>query len=320
MDLPPGILRDQPLHDRTSFRIGGKARWFAEPGTREELLVALEWARAHGVPRFILGGGTNTLIADAGFSGLVVSMDALRGLSFDAGAAASAPAGNVTTLPGTPLKHVIHETMKWGLEGLERFVGIPGTIGGAVYGNAGGRGAEIRDYVASVTVYDDGEIITLNGGDLDWRYRSSGLGTRAILEVGLRLLPGQRKQVSQVAKELFNLKRASQPLQAWSAGCVFRNPPGEAAGELIERVGLKGARIGGAQVSDHHANFIVNDGEATAADVAALIARVQECVREQLGIELEHEIVVPDAGSEVAADEPEMSGQAVNKGQELHDA
>ncbi|MEM7166347.1 MAG: UDP-N-acetylmuramate dehydrogenase [Planctomycetota bacterium] len=290
---PASVLVNQPLSERTSFRIGGRARWFTEPESQEQLEEALAWAAAAGLPLFVLGGGTNTLIPDEGFSGLVVSMGSYVGIErLDA---VDDDLRHVSTLPGTPLRRVIHETMKWGLAGLERFVGIPGTIGGAVYGNAGGRGAEIGDFVKSVTVYDAGQLSTLSGSEIEWRYRSSGLGSRIILEVTLGLPQGERRQVTEVAKELFNKKRASQPLRAASAGCVFRNPPGEHAGALIERAGLKGESVGGARVSDQHANFIVNDGGATADDVAQLIARIQERVRQMFGVELQHEIVVPSA-------------------------
>lgn len=289
MKCPPFITCDHALDQHTSFHIGGKADYFAEPCNREQLSRAVTWAGDHGLPWFVLGGGTNTLMPDSGYPGLVISMAAYADEEFR-----EVGERGLLCLPGTPLRRVIHASLKRGWSGLESFVGIPGTIGGAVYGNAGSRGHSMSERVVRVLLLSEtGELEWVPGDAIPWAYRNSGIGARVIAEIELGLEPGDRTAIAQAAKELFNLKRETQPLQAWSAGCVFRNPPGEFAGELIERAGLKGQRQGGAVVSPRHANFIVNEGAATAADVTGLIARIQAVVREQFGVQLQREIVSP---------------------------
>lgn len=286
------VLERVPLVERTSFRIGGEARFFVEPVDAQQLGAALQWASQRDLPVFVLGGGSNTLIADAGYDGLVISTLALHGIRELPPASDGAP--RLTVRSGTPLKRLIHDTLQRGWGGLEHFVGIPGTVGGAVYGNAGSRGHEFGEFVERLCLLDRmGRQSWVPGDQVSWRYRSSGLGEGVVAEVVLRLTPGERAAMTATARELFNLKRRTQPLQEPSAGCVFRNPPGAHAGELIDRLGFKGMRVGGARVSEHHANFIVNEGGARAADVRQLIERIQGAARSRFGVDLVREIVTP---------------------------
>lgn len=285
------IRLDEPLRERTSFRIGGRARRLATPATLTELRAVLQWAHSERLPVFALGGGTNTLLPDEGFEGLTLSFE-----SFVDDQIVEESPSQLLVRAGTPLRRVIHEALRRGLEGLEHFVGIPGTIGGAVYGNAGTRGFELGDCVERLHVFDrDGSDSWVDGSQLPWEYRSSGLGPRLVAEVVLRLRPGKKEEIAARARDLFNLKRRTQPLQAASAGCVFRNPDGLHAGALIERAGLKGTVIGGARVSHQHANFVVNDGTATALDVERLLDHISAVVNELYSVSLQREIVTPGA-------------------------
>jgi len=280
------IREDVPLAPWCGYGTGGVARWFAAPRGEEELLAALRWKESRGIPSFILGGGTNTLIGDETFDGLVIATAQWTG-------AEELADGIIEASPGTELRTLIGAAIRRGWAGLEGFVGIPGTIGGAVWGNAGGSGGGIHPLVEAVRVVEPGGSPRwIEGATLPWRYRSSGLGDRAICRVRLRLEPAaDAKALRARANEVFARKRATQPLGAPSAGCVFRNPPGESAGRLIEAAGLKGATLGGARVSDRHANFIVNDGRATSGEIHDLIERVRDRVAERFGIWLEREIV-----------------------------
>lgn len=280
------IRTDVPLAPWSGYRTGGIARWFAAPRSEEELLGALRHKEREGVPCFILGGGTNTLIGDETFDGLVIATSEWTGIR-------DLSAGMLEVEPGTSLRALIGATVRRGWAGLEGFIGIPGTIGGAVWGNAGGAAGGIQPLVEMIRVVEpDGAPRWIEGASLPWRYRSSGLGARAIVRVRLRLRPGADPEALRAAANaVFARKRATQPLGATSAGCVFRNPPGESAGRLIEAAGLKGVSLGGARVSDHHANFIVNEGRATSREISELIERVRNRVAERFGIWLEREIV-----------------------------
>lgn len=287
LELEP--RRDEPLRDRTSFRIGGHASQLVEPTDLDSLVRCVRGAREVGVPVLTLGGGTNLLLPDGGFEGLVIST-----AHFTDDEIPDDGEFRLRVRPGTPLKRVIHAGLKRGWAGLEYFVGIPGTIGGAVYGNAGSRGYGIKDYVERLLLVDrDGETHSIRGDELPWEYRYSGIGSSLVAEIVLRLGPGDRREMGGRARDLFNLKRDTQPLQAASAGCVFRNPPGQYAGQLIENAGLKGMAVGDARVSDQHANFIVNEGTASARDVHQLVERVRTVVRQKFDVWLQREIITP---------------------------
>ena len=289
------------LATKTSFRIGGTSRHWVAPADTEELRRVVVDLETERTPYFVLGGGTNTIFGDDGFAGCVISTERLDRIEVR-------EPRRLVVEPGVPLRRVIREAIKHGWGGLEEFVGIPGSIGGAVWGNAGGADRAVGDRVASVTwVEPDGRLNTIAGREIDWRYRSSGLGRRVIASIELEFLPGDRETLAAAAKECFNRKRDTQPLSAWSAGCIFRNPPGHAAARLIEEAGLKGESVGDARVSEHHANFIVNTGEATAEDVRRLIERVQARVHEAFGVTLEREIIDPTGALGATVDASDSS-------------
>ncbi|MEE8142665.1 MAG: FAD-binding protein, partial [Planctomycetota bacterium] len=232
------ILRRESLREHTSLRVGGRCRFLAQPRSVADLSRLLMWRERRGLPFFTLGGGTNTLFHDHEFDGVVIAFAGLTGTRVLDG-------HRLSVLPGTPLKRVVKQTLQLGWQGLESFVGIPGTLGGAVYGNAGGSSGGIGALVHRLRLMDpDGCEEWCPGARLPWRYRSSGIGNRVIAEVILKLAPGNRARVMHTAREVMAHKVQTQPLSLSSAGCVYRNQEGRSAGHLIEAAGLKGARIG----------------------------------------------------------------------------
>jgi UDP-N-acetylmuramate dehydrogenase len=280
------IRTEAPLAPWTGYRTGGVARRLAVPRDETEFLDVLRARECERIPCFILGGGTNTLVADDSFDGLVIATVACA-------AVRQLGDGRIEAEAGATLRSLIGRAIRSGWRGLEGFVGIPGTIGGAVWGNAGGAAGGIAPLVEAVRLVDrDGVPEWVDGESLPWRYRHSGIGDRAILVVRLRLAPGASpSELRAAAGAVFSRKRSTQPLAARSAGCVFRNPPGESAGRLIEAAGLKGASLGDARVSTRHANFIVNEGNATSEQISGLIERIRARVAAEFGIWLEREIV-----------------------------
>ena len=313
------LQRDIDLSRSSNYGTTGRALYGIDAMRREDFIDALAFARQENLPWFVLGGGTNTLFEQERFEGVVIATESFQGreLSSD---------GRLVARAGTSLRTLIGASLAAGCAGLEGFIGIPGTIGGAVWGNAGGASGGIAPLVEAVRVLEpDGVVSTIRGEDLAWRYRESGLGDRVILEVALRLQPGEdREELRARALEVFERKKETQPLQAKSAGCVFRNPPGESAGRLIEAAGWKGRRLGGARVSDRHANFIVNDSGATAAEIARLMEEVRLAVADQFGIWLEREVIRAgeragfDAVDSLGAADSTSAGDA--NGQESRDA
>ncbi len=282
------IVREaEPLAQHTWFRLGGPAEFFAEPHTVEELAALVRRCHDAGVPIRVLGGGSNLLVRDDGVTGVVVRL--------------SAPPFNeirvqgqtVTAGGGARLGHVISTVVRDGLAGLEPLVGIPGTIGGALHGNAGSRGGDIGQWTCRATVMSrTSEIIERQREDLVFSYRQSSLDELVILGCQFQLEEEDPQELTKRMQKLWIVKKASQPLGHQSAGCIFKNPRGISAGMLIDQAGLKGTRVGGAEVSDRHANFIVTDADATAADVLRLIELVRSRVAERLGVELESEIEI----------------------------
>jgi len=266
----------------TTFKIGGPADFFVEVEKEEELVKLLKLLRELNLPYFILGGGSNLLVADEGFRGIVIKIAncelRITNCKIIAGA-------------GVSLGKLVELSAENSLTGLEFAAGIPGTVGGAVRGNAGAWGEAIGDKVKRVKVLTpQGEIKWIDASDCQFSYRQSRFKkTKEIIwEVELELEKGDRKEIKEKIEE--NLaKRASQPKEP-SAGCIFVNPKPFPAGELIDKCGLKGKRIGDAQISPKHANFIVNLGNAKAADVIRLIKLIKEKVKEKFGINLEEEV------------------------------
>lgn len=281
------IRLDEPLAQHTWLKIGGPAQVFAEIKSVEALKRIVKAAEAEGIPVRILGGGSNLLIRDEGVSGLVIQLsgDEFKQITIE---------GTTVRAGGSALlSHVISQTVSAGLAGLECLVGIPGTVGGAIRGNAGGRHGEIGQFVKSVEVMtSQGEIVTRSGDALTFGYRTSSITDDVILSAELDLKTGDIDELTRRMRQVWITKKASQPFSFQSAGCIFKNPRGLSAGSLIEQAGLKAMRIGGAEVSDRHANFIVTTPGATSADVLNLISAIQARVREHHGIDLETEITI----------------------------
>ncbi|HVN66919.1 MAG TPA: UDP-N-acetylmuramate dehydrogenase [Candidatus Sulfotelmatobacter sp.] len=275
-------MRNEPLNKYTSFRIGGPADYFCAPANLPQLKEALLFARAKRLPVALLGAGTNLLVLDKGFRGLVIKLaGSLTGIR--------ARGRTVYAGGGAPLGRVISQATGHGLGGLEFLAGIPGTVGGAAVMNAGAWGKEIGRYIVRVKVLDaDGQESTLTKKQLRFGYRRSILqkGGYIVIEVALRLRPGKRSAGWKKLKEYLDRRRTSQPLGMPNAGSIFKNPPGKFAGRLLEEAGCKGLRIGDAQVSTKHANFIVNLGEAQARDVIKLMTKMQRRVKIRLEPEL----------------------------------
>ena len=299
--LTAGRVRfDEPMRFHTTFHIGGPAEIWAEPSVPEELRQLLRVAGEEGLEITVIGGGANLLVGDGGIPGLVLHLGGPAFQGFRRGGE-GAVAG-----AGLPLERLIQRSREQGLSGAEFLAGVPGRVGGSVRMNAGthdeeGRTHSFSDILHSVTVMDrDGEIRILSRDQMRFAYRSSELGSRIVLEAALSLIPDDPAAVAQRIQRLWAFKKRTQDWTAPSAGCIFKNPirqktPGEevhSAGWLIDRAGLKGRRIGGAAVSRVHANFILNQGTAQAADVLKLIEEIQEQVRDKFAVDLELEVQV----------------------------
>ena len=279
------LAAHERLSEHTSFRIGGPAEFFFRPIGRPELIRVMSRCRHAGLPVRVLGAGTNLLVRDAGVCGAVIATGGVRYVS-------AGPA-TVAADCGVRLARLIAVAGTCGLSGLEPLAGIPGSVGGAIVMNAGTAAGCIADAVAEITVLTpEGELAVLRPEEAGFGYRSSQVGGALVLSARLKLAPSDPERVRKAVRENWLAKRAAQPMNEASAGCVFKNPPGGSAGKIIDGLGLKGAMAGGAVVSQKHANFIVNAGPATAADVLALIERIRTAVFNALKIRLELEIDV----------------------------
>lgn len=288
-DLP--FSEQEPLAPHTTFRIGGAARFWLMPKNTAQLREMLALCRANGVRRYLLGNGSNTLFSDEGFDGAVID---LRGIDAPA-VCETQPDGTavLTVSAGSTLGRLCAEAQSRGLTGLEFACGIPGTVGGAVYMNAGAYGGEMKQVVERVHFLEaDGTPGVMSGEDLAFGYRKSAfMGTKRIItSAELRLESGAEAEITAKMEDFMRRRREKQPLELPSAGSVFKRPEGYFAGALIEQCGLKGFAVGGACVSEKHAGFIVNKGGATCADVEALIRAIQDTVFQATGVELEPEI------------------------------
>lgn len=288
LDSGLDISRDAPLRKLTTLRVGGSAEWLALPKTPAQLATALAWARAKSIPILFLGAGSNLLISDRGLSGLVICTRALRHSEFDA------TTGKVTAAAGEPWSSLAWKAARHGLKGFEWTIGIPGTVGGAVVMNAGAHGSETADIlIEAAVVSPDGTSKILSPPELGYRYRTSVLqGSSCVVTTATFQLSPSHDPAAIKAATASDLKqrRATQPYHLPNCGSVFRNPKPHSAGHLIEQAGLKGYRIGQAQISTLHANFIVNLGEATASEIYALIFHIQRTIYELHGIQLETEV------------------------------
>jgi UDP-N-acetylmuramate dehydrogenase len=284
-------VREQvPLASRTTYRVGGPARYFAQPESAGELSALLARVVAENIPLRVLGGGTNLLVADRGVDGLVLRLPK-KGFGFCAQDGARVIAGAAHSLPA-----LVKWSAERGLSGLECLQGVPGTVGAALRMNAGGKYGEIGASVRRVRGFErDGSPFDFDAAGCGFVYRNSNLRGRIITECELALAPGDPAQLLPKLDEILREKCQSQPVAAHSAGCVFKNlkqdgvPP---TGKLIDELGLKGARVGGAFVSTLHANFLVCENDATAADLARLIRLVRERALRERGLLLEMEVEV----------------------------
>ena len=277
-----------PLASLTSFRVGGPAEWYAAPRTVEELQASLEWAHSQGVAVTMLGAGSNLLVSDAGLPGLVISTRHLRYAEFDD------VTGQVTVGAGEPLPRLAWKLADRGWQGFEWAVGIPGTVGGAVVMNAGAHRSSVEEILVNTRVMlPDGTMQILTPAELQYEYRSSVLqgSSRYVTHATFQLRPGaDPTAVNAVTAGHKQQRQSTQPYHLPSCGSVFRNPEACKAGWLIEQVGLKGHQIGGAQVAQRHANFILNCGDATATDIFQLIRHVQQRVQQEWSLMLEPEV------------------------------
>lgn len=291
------VWEQRPLASLTTFRVGGPADYLVETRSSDEIVTAHALAREHSVAVTLLGGGSNVLVSDAGVRGLVIRP---RGGAIHAVDEQRVRADAAVTINGLVRWTVLH-----GQAGLERWAGTPGTVGGAIYGNAHFGGRLISDHVAEVRLIDRaGHEIDVPAAGMRFGYDASRLqgSGEVLLWATFRVSRGESEHLRSAARESLAYRKRTQPLDTPSAGCVFRNPdPGRdhvpdgipwSAGALIDRAGLKGTAIGGARVSMVHGNFIVNEGGATAADIHALIDRCRAEVRRQFGVELREEVVV----------------------------
>jgi UDP-N-acetylmuramate dehydrogenase len=274
-----------PLKEWTSFRIGGPADVLVVPYDVGDLCRLLRQARAVKAPLFVMGG-TNVLIRDGGIRGIVVSLSKLKAIVDEPDSVIYAEGG--VTMP-VLLQHSITRS----LSGLEWAAGIPGTVAGCVVMNAGTRLGEMKDAVKAVRIVSpSGTLRDVPASAILFRYRRARVPRGIVAGVWLQLTPGAKNQIQTIVKDYLRYRKDTQPLTMPNAGCAFKNPKPDAAGQLIEAAGLKGFRIGDAQVSEKHANFIVNRGDARADDVMKLIAQVRQTVEEKAGVKLELELKV----------------------------
>jgi UDP-N-acetylmuramate dehydrogenase len=292
--LFPSAKFDEPLKRYTAWKIGGPADALLEPTDAEELIEAVEMARGHGVPVTVLGGGTNVLVRDGGIRGLTIRLaKSLTGVQVK-GRSVSAEAGVLYPV-------LANTTAGSGLKGLEFATGIPGTVGGAVYMNAGAYGGETKDVLDWADVFQEGKVVrmhndveTLQATSLRLAYRRSVLQDHpdwVVLRAGYTLEPGNPSELKASIKE-FRAQRMNGSPNRPSCGSTFKRPPGDFPGRVIEAAGLKGTRVGQIEVSPKHANYLVNLGGGTAREALALIELVKEKVRERMGIDLEEEVRV----------------------------
>jgi UDP-N-acetylmuramate dehydrogenase len=276
-----------PLAERTWFKVGGAAQYFAEPASVDDLQGVVQRCRDEGMHARLLGGGSNVLVRDEGVTGMVIS------LANESFASIKIDGRRVTIGGGASLANAITVTVGAGLAGLEPLVGIPGTVGGALHGNAGSHGGDIGQWATSASVMTrSGEIIERERGDLVFAYRQSSLDELVILEAQFELEEEDPIEVTKRMQKQWIVKKANLPMAHENTGCIFKNPRGMSAGMLIDQCGLKGEQVGGVEVSQRHANFFIAKPGATAKDILQLIDVVRNRVAERMGVELETEIEI----------------------------
>lgn len=280
------IFREEPMKLHTTFRIGGPAQYLVAPRTKEEVQEVVRLCREEGMPWYIIGNGSNLLVSDKGYRGVVIQL-------FKDFADIRTEGTRIFAQAGASLAKIAAEALRNSLTGFEFAAGIPGTLGGACIMNAGAYGGEMKDVLESVTVLDgQGDIRVLPREELDMGYRTSRAAREGyiVLEAVIALEPGDESKIREKLEDLKERRTSKQPLEYPSAGSTFKRPEGYFAGKLIQDAGLRGLRVGDAMVSEKHCGFVINCGSATAADVDRLIRQVQERVREDSGVTLEPEV------------------------------
>lgn len=280
------VLTDEPMKNHTTFRVGGKADYYAIPETKEEIRDTVRVCREWSVPFYIIGNGSNLLVSDKGYRGVMIQI--CRGMN-----EITIEGRTLTAQAGALLSSIAGRALEAGLTGFEFAAGIPGTLGGACVMNAGAYGGEMKDVLRYVTVLtEDGEFLTLGRDELELGYRTSMIARKGYiaLEAVIELEEGSRDQIKARMDELKERRVAKQPLEYPSAGSTFKRPEGYFAGKLIEEAGLRGFSVGDAQVSEKHCGFVINRGSATASDIMALITEVADRVERRSGVRMEPEV------------------------------
>lgn len=280
------IYTNEPMKKHTTFRVGGNADFFVVPKTGDEIKSVVSLCREMDMPYYILGNGSNLLVGDKGYRGVIIQiykeMDAIK-----------IEGNRITVQAGALLSKIGNAALEAELTGFEFAAGIPGTMGGAVFMNAGAYGGEMKDVLECVTVLTPaGEIVTLQKKELELGYRTSIIGKKnyIVLEAAIVLEKGNKEAIKARMDELRSLRIEKQPLEYPSAGSTFKRPEGYFAGKLIQDCGLRGFQVGGAQVSEKHCGFVINKDNATAADVLELMHQVSAAVKDKFGVELEAEV------------------------------
>lgn len=278
------IVADEPMARHTTWRTGGKADLFIRPQDRAELKDVLQQLQEYDLPWFVVGAGSNLLVRDGGIPGAVIHLGGLRRLHFG-------PVNDVQVEGGLPIMALIRECASRGLAGLEQMSGIPGTVGGAVYMNAGAGDQDMAGVVQSVLLLTEYGEQVRSCDQLDFSYRRSGIEEgEIVLETTLQFHRADAEDLQQEVRRRILARRQSQGVGYPNAGSVFKNPPGEHAWRMIDEAGLRGRRIGGAMVSEKHSNFIVNTGDATATDILQLMETIRSEVADRAGVVLEPEV------------------------------
>ncbi len=281
------IKENEPMKDHTSFQVGGPADLFLMPQSRQELQAVLKICKESQKAHYIMGNGSNLIVRDLGYNGIIISTKALK--------AVKTKGTTLIAEPGISLKELANVALNEKLTGLEFAAGIPGSLGGAVTMNAGAYDGEMKGVIASITVItEDGSLKTIPAGECQFGYRTSILQHHqwVLVSVELTLENGDYQMIQEKMLDLNNQRKTKQPLEYPSAGSTFRRPEGFYAGKLIQDAGFKGYAIGGAQVSEKHSGFVINKGGATAADILNLIGAIQAGVKEKFGVELKTEVIV----------------------------
>lgn len=277
---------NESMKGHTTFRVGGPADYFVTPGEKEEIMAVLKCCREQRMPYYIVGNGSNLLVSDQGYRGVIIQI-------FKSMSRVECKGNTITAQAGALLSVVAGRALKEELTGFEFAAGIPGTLGGACVMNAGAYGGEMKDVLKRVTVLTaEGELLTLQRHELELGYRTSIIAKKnyIVLEAVLDLEKGDQESIRFRMEELGNKRSAKQPLEYPSAGSTFKRPEGYFAGKLIQDAGLRGFQVGGAQVSEKHCGFVINKDKASAADIAELMHQVSERVEEKFGVRLEAEV------------------------------